>query len=564
VTYRVTVLGGFAVVTLVVGFLGYGQTELYAHRPFGRRAFDQLYTTIQLFSFGAPNPPPNRLLGLARFLVPFTTAWAALATLHAIFADQWLRFRINRLRNHVVVCGLGRTGTRIALGLWEQGYSVLAIDKTLGPSTTELRARGLPVLVGDANNEVLLRHAGMHRATRAVIVCGDDGVNADIALLAAEAGGARSRPLEVVVHVVDAELCQLLHTAVLAGDTPRPIRLEFFNVFDVGPRALLANHGHLHEPDAGLVIVGVGPVGLAVLLEAARRWPHERTGRRRKLPVTVVDVEAGTAVAKHAERYPGITKHCSVRAVDVESLDGLALPVGAATARTVVVCVEPDARAVAVALTLRPQVGQAQVVVCTTERSGFAGLLGGSGTSAWPDLVGFGILDAACRPEVVLGGMTELMARGFHDEYLDMREELAKDLHEQYRQSGGRGQTVTWDDLAEHLRESNRQQADDIHNKLRLVGYRAVPDRDGTAPLAVFGDDEVERMGRAEHDRWWKERAASGWKLGPAKDVERRISPYLVPWEELDEPTRDIDRKFARSLPSVLAKAGFAVVRSGP
>ncbi len=68
---------------------------------------------------------------------------------------------------------------------------------------------------------------------------------------------------------------------------------------------------------------------------------------------------------------------------------------------------------------------------------------------------------------------------------------------------------VPWDELPEHLRESNRDQAGHIGVKLRAMGCRAgAPDR-LDEPLFTFSADEVERLAWLEHDRWWTSAAAA-------------------------------------------------------
>jgi hypothetical protein len=64
-----------------------------------------------------------------------------------------------------------------------------------------------------------------------------------------------------------------------------------------------------------------------------------------------------------------------------------------------------------------------------------------------------------------------------------------------------------------------------------------------------------------EHARWVEERRREGWELGPQKDVNRKISPFLVPWGELAESMKDYDREFVHGLPRFLARAGFQIVR---
>jgi RyR domain len=124
---------------------------------------------------------------------------------------------------------------------------------------------------------------------------------------------------------------------------------------------------------------------------------------------------------------------------------------------------------------------------------------------------------------------------------------------------------VPWDELPDVLRDSNRDQASHIGAKLREVGcdIRSVAELDQSLPV-TFTPQEVERLAAFEHERWVRERVAAGFTFAPAKDIERKQTPYLVPWEDLSEETRDHDRNMVRGLPAFLAKAGFAIVRMHP
>ncbi len=146
-------------------------------------------------------------------------------------------------------------------------------------------------------------------------------------------------------------------------------------------------------------------------------------------------------------------------------------------------------------------------------------------------------------------------------------EHLARAIHEDYVRRGlAQGRTaaddpslVPWEVLPNRLRASNRHQAADIGNKLQAVSRQALPVADGPPPVAEFTDEEVELLGRLEHDRWVRERLQAGWRFGPTKDVDAKGSPYLVPWEERTEEIRDLDRDAVRKIPEFLAPLGYAV-----
>ena len=43
--------------------------------------------------------------------------------------------------------------------------------------------------------------------------------------------------------------------------------------------------------------------------------------------------------------------------------------------------------------------------------------------------------------------------------------------------------------------------------------------------------------------------------------MERRRSPYMVPWEELPDRAKEWNRSAVRSIPSLLASVNLAVVK---
>jgi len=150
----------------------------------------------------------------------------------------------------------------------------------------------------------------------------------------------------------------------------------------------------------------------------------------------------------------------------------------------------------------------------------------------------------------------EILARAIHEEYVRER-----------REKGDTPETnpsmVSWDELPEILKESNRSQAEDIRVKLKAIGCDIVRTTDRDAQLFRLSAAEVEKMAKMEHDRWVRERLARGWTYGTTKSVKKKTSPYLVPWDWLTKEVKDIDRNAVRAIPALLAKVGFQVYRVG-
>lgn len=72
------------------------------------------------------------------------------------------------LTRHAVICGYGTIGRRVAEVLHKQKFSYLIIE--LDPTLiSQLRARGIPCIYGDASNPEILAHAGLDRAR--ILIC---------------------------------------------------------------------------------------------------------------------------------------------------------------------------------------------------------------------------------------------------------------------------------------------------------------------------------------------------------------------------------------------------------
>jgi hypothetical protein len=149
----------------------------------------------------------------------------------------------------------------------------------------------------------------------------------------------------------------------------------------------------------------------------------------------------------------------------------------------------------------------------------------------------------------------------------DLRETLAQAIHEKYRQEQW-GQKPAddpamqpWEKLREDLKESNRQQADQIPEKLRIVGYGIRPAAGGEPARVELTLEEVEMLARMEHDRWMEEKTKAGWHYGIPRNDEKKLHPCLVPWKELPEEEKEKDRQAVGGIPGFLGQFGFEIYR---
>lgn len=148
-------------------------------------------------------------------------------------------------------------------------------------------------------------------------------------------------------------------------------------------------------------------------------------------------------------------------------------------------------------------------------------------------------------------------------------ERMAEAIHERWRQEAiAKGETApAWQDLDESRKNSSRDQASHIPSHLRKVGCDIAQLRGREATEFTFTDAEIELLATAEHARWNRERIADGWKLADKKDVQRKETPYLLPWKQLAKRYPDIaelDAVFIRAMPAILASAGLQIIRKAP
>jgi len=140
-------------------------------------------------------------------------------------------------------------------------------------------------------------------------------------------------------------------------------------------------------------------------------------------------------------------------------------------------------------------------------------------------------------------------------------------IHDHYRDSiaaQGRDPAVEpagrpWEFLAASYRDANRQQADHIWAKLAVADCRAV--WEDLVESFAFSPLEAERLAVIEHSRWAADRHLDGWTYAPVRDNARKHHPQLVPYADLSEPMKDLDRFAVRLIPALLARSGRGVVR---
>lgn len=176
---------------------------------------EALYGTFSLLFFqGSLEFPDNLLLQLLHFVIPILglvvvvdglVSFGVALTNKQERGQKWQIAMASTYSEHVIVCGIGKVGYRVALELLRFDREVVAIETNPnGRFVEKALALGIPVIVADARQPENLVKAGVEQAS-AVIPCTDDELtNLDIALDAREL----NPQAKIVMRMFDPDLAR--------------------------------------------------------------------------------------------------------------------------------------------------------------------------------------------------------------------------------------------------------------------------------------------------------------------------------------------------------------------
>jgi voltage-gated potassium channel Kch len=124
-------------------------------------------------------------------LVQFFT----LIPLQEIFGDRRVHTEIDKLEDHVIVCGFGRIGVELAKALKDGGAAFVVLEQS-EQRVAQARALGYLCVQGDATSEASLEEVGIGRARALASVLPNDAANVFITLSARN----MNRKIEIIAR----------------------------------------------------------------------------------------------------------------------------------------------------------------------------------------------------------------------------------------------------------------------------------------------------------------------------------------------------------------------------
>jgi hypothetical protein len=588
-------LGTAGVICSLVGHYQYDSRD--GHTP---DVWSITYHTLQLFVLHSPDldRPIPCWLHAGRWLVALAVLLLVGHALFRVFRSECLLALARWRRGHIVICGLGRLGVKLAEEFRRDGRAVVAIEATASAdSAADAAAAGFAVITGDARNPRDLSLAAVERAQHLIAVCDDEQTNVAIAAavgnLIASSANRRSEPtaLECWIFIADSQLrqtFQLQRKPVFPhiGKNFR-VNVRGLDLFELAARNVFKDRPldfeHIGRGDptvVHLIIVGFGPMGQNLALQAAKIGHFANS---KKLKVTVVEAEQNRAIVEFQKQYPTFSEVCDLNIVAlsvqdpdfVPNLKAL-LPQKTETKElvTMVFCWDTSTESATSegemfrqlerddATNLRLAFRSAEklpddlrFLVFQTRKNGYGSLfsIDARGEAIGTRMEAFGLVDEMYSIETLLREADDAIAKALHEIFY---ENQIKEGHA----PGSRPALYPWDELREHFKESNRQAADHIPVKLRAIGYRMDRLRSDRPPEpSLEKKDQVELLAEMEHERWCSEKLLSGYKYGEKRDEEAKIQPSLVSWDKLTDGVQEYDRQQVRGIPAALKRAGYGI-----
>ncbi|NNE26432.1 MAG: potassium channel protein [Saprospiraceae bacterium] len=192
-------------------------------------------------------------LGIIAYAVSVLTSFIFEGRLKTIYKNYMVDRKINKLDNHVIVCGYGRNGKEACEELKRSCRPFVAIEKDAETIDNFLSDEDAYILMGNATSDQTLKTAGIDRAGTIIITTPSDADNVFITLTAREMNPdikiiARASEIESESKLYIAGANNVIMPDVIGGMfmaqmETKPVVIEFLNLMT----GFSGQHFHLEQ-----------------------------------------------------------------------------------------------------------------------------------------------------------------------------------------------------------------------------------------------------------------------------------------------------------------------------
>ena len=229
--------------------------------------WETLYFTFRLFIFehDLPSFPQSGPLIFIYFFAPVITI-SAVGTLISYLLRRTPSLKARWMSDHVVICGVGRTGKLFAVALKEKGVQVVGVDLKPPEDFEDWRDQyKVPMIFDDFNSNVTMEKAGASKARSIIFSSGDDLENLEGALhtyewLQTDKGAIRL----IWAQIVDDQLAEAARAAI---HTSGKVGIRIFDTYRISALRVIADYfgSEIRKDIDQVSILGFGKFGRDLL-----------------------------------------------------------------------------------------------------------------------------------------------------------------------------------------------------------------------------------------------------------------------------------------------------------
>ena len=544
-------------ILLTIGLGSIGYADYFAGLNQHVSLSDLLYMALGLFTFSfTPTGDIPWQLDVARWLAPLLLSYAAVKTIMLMLHSRLLLRRVRGLQNHAVVCGLDGHGRSIVQALVAKGISTVVIEPD--PINVHLgwaANHGITVLTGNPRDMSNLIQANIVQAKYLLAFTEDDAINTEIIvqIYQLKLTNSSTPPLKSIAHVQNHELAAVLYDDAVFSKDYDNFSARVINMRQMAARWLLTQHG----PDSEL-ITEIATIGeIRILLLGSNEFVENLILRLAKLghygtscpiSITLAGPQAIEQLAAFNKHWPVLSEIIRIQAQDIElsflNTQITQQLINRFKPSMIYVCATDTESTLIWSKALERLKMDCPVIVCQFSDDVLAKRI----EAIFALHTQFKFVypaSAILNFDNIFNATQDQLAIAIHNNYV-ASQIAAGDTSEK------NASLVDWDKLPETLKDANRNQADHLQIKCRVItGEQHCTTKQ--VEQSINDKKMLEHLAHMEHERWMAEKLLDGWQYTQgSKDIEARKSPSLITWEQLPESERQKDLDSVHNIPQLL------------
>jgi hypothetical protein len=555
------ILGIFAVLVLILGVIGFSKNLAVVDKEKDYPLTTLLFMTVQLFFLksGAQPEPVNWELETARWLSVAVSSGAVIQGLLLGFRKQFQEWLCRFQNRHVIICGFGTEGKFIFKDLINQGNVVIVLDKNLNhEEILKIDHAGGYYLLRDAVLHESFDGIGINRCAKIFITCGMDVVNIQVGDSFYKAHSTCNYPAQKKIDVyVQCRESRVFNVLMLDKFRNKKISFQRFDSITNGVRAFTEIQPFDYLPISfdskirvNLIVVGSSNEAESFIIHLARLGAF---ANNLKPIVTLASPEAKKWEENILFKFPQLKHIIDLEVYEYESESistrNLIAKLINDNSRMITILISNKTEEKTLSITMEcKQISEGtKIPVLINLRSGFS-LNEMFKNNPEQRIIPLCITELGCDTVQIIKEKLDEIAKIIHLDYLATCKSQGKQL---YDTPANR----PWEELDDSYKQSNRDQADHLYVKTRVLGLKISENLIDKIKNELTKENLIEILSKMEHYRWNANRWLEGYRYEPGRKNDiLKTHPNLVPWEDLDEGTKDYDRSAVKLLPEILVK----------